>query len=423
MGINVLCFADMPSGLEPSDVGLHLSKSARRWAAHHGLDDLFYSAEQGEEGAWLSFYPLGGEIRFAVSDRRIEFDAKTSIAGPGFHAALIDLCDQFEKDIGMKWRWDAGGDDSGYAIDRDFARLQRAFAGQFLGYCEACKDLLADDWHLGINLPEGLAVDVHDSVATPMGPLPVNFVVEASDEPHAAEDNARRVFPWWSKAADNQFRLNTLRALLWTVVDWRAPRSPWEEHVHKAVFRLAARCNLANEPDIETAIAELTVLSARADQFIPPSARGIGYGRHTRRFSLPGNWRIKLPGYYIEAEENDGDTVCLWFGSEEIRGSSLKFTFKDASSLQWPEPFQDSPEHVLDRCSYRLAPIVEASEHHDGCFTAMALLRSIDSDGTGHVLVLTLFDMKPDLMPRLEFIASRVSFEPPTELPGSSRGT
>src|SRR5689334_18198552 len=110
MGIYVQCFSDLPQTRSALDIAVGLATSARDWATSRQIGDLLFVGEPSENGIWISFYPPNNGIGFEIANNRISFDSKTSIAGPGFHAALIDLCDRLERDLGLQWRWDVGGD-------------------------------------------------------------------------------------------------------------------------------------------------------------------------------------------------------------------------------------------------------------------------------------------------------------------------
>ncbi|HEX2336732.1 MAG TPA: hypothetical protein VHI72_09675, partial [Hyphomicrobiaceae bacterium] len=165
MGIYVQGYGTVGDS-EPHDLSIRLISSARRWSVERGLGDLFYPADPRDSGAWLSFYPPAGGIQFDIRNNQVAFDAKTSVAGPGYHAALIDLCDRLRADLGIAWRWDVGGDETGYATDRDLAKLHQAFVDQFITYCEFYQANSKPHVLYALNLSDGLAIDGYEGVAT-----------------------------------------------------------------------------------------------------------------------------------------------------------------------------------------------------------------------------------------------------------------
>ena len=394
------------------DIAARLIHSASGWSAGRELQDLFYAVEL-DGGAWLSIYPPAGGIAFEIESGRVAFGTKTSIAGPGYHAALVDLCDHLQADLGIRWRWEAGGDETNYAVDRNFDRLRDDFLDQLIAYSEFYKsNSKAGELH-ALNLSEGLAMSGYEGVATPLGPMPIQFFLDALDSPGDTEASARQIFPWWSTTLNQEFWLNTLRALLWTEVEWRYPRTPWESHVHRAALALGARFRNALDKQTCLAVDELAALSQDCDTFDIPSPEGIGYRRHPRAFFLPGGWRINLPGYYIEQLEDDGKTICLWFGTEEIRGSSFTIALDEGGGEIWSEELANEPDREAIRCTFRLHPVPKPSESHVGFFDAFAEVQMRDRNGNIQLLILSLFGREENLVPRLAEIAKGVWFDEP----------
>ncbi|HEY5711267.1 MAG TPA: hypothetical protein VIT38_05170 [Allosphingosinicella sp.] len=412
MGIYIQGYGTF-SGSEPKDIADRLIDSARRWATERGVQELFYAAPL-DAGAWISIYPPAGGIAFEPESGRIAFGTKTSVAGPGYHAALVDLCDWLESDLGVRWHWGSGGDDTNYAVERDLDKLCDAFLDQIIGYSEFHRDNVEPGELHALNLSEGLAMDGYEGVATPLGPVPAQLLPNVPDSLDETEALARRIFPWWSPTFDQEFWINSLRALMWTEVEWRAARTPWESHVHKAALELGMRLRPSLDADLSQAVDELAAISPDKETFVAPSPMGIGYLRRRRGFFLPGPWRINLPGYYIEQAEDDGTTTCLWFGNEEIRGSSFTITPKDSGEEVWSEKLVNEPTHEANGCIFRLQPAAKHSISCDGFFDAFAEVQTRSKDGNIQLLILSLFDTHENLIPRLAEITQRVWFDEPS---------
>jgi len=410
MGIYIQCFTD--TGATPQEqLGARIVESAERWARKRGLHELFFGVA-GDTSATISFFPPSGTIRFDIARGRITFDAKTSIAGPGFHVATVELCDHLATDLNLRWRWDAGGDQTGYAKHRDFSQLETEFTEQFLAFCGFYETASGNGFAL--NLTEGLAIEGFDAVAAPMGPLPFAFFRNALHDTEHLVENARRVFPWWNKTADHEFWMNALRAMLWAEVEWRAPRTPWETFVLGAVNAAASHLDLGHEPELAAALHELNELSSSADVFVAPPAQGVGYRRGKRVFHLTGPWRINLPAYYIEQPEDEGTTICLWFGSEEIRASS--WVHQDKQKMSWHKTFSDCQEYASSTCRYRVSA-TQASTGDTTGFYASADFHATNNPAKGHLLHLTFFSFDPKAHERLSELAKEVWADPPRELP------
>lgn len=405
MGIYIQSFGGLRKNAGPLDPS-RVEEAAQRWAEARGLGPLFYSVISSD-CAWVSFYPPCGGIAFEVNSEKISFDAKTSIAGPGYHVALISFCDHLAQELGIDWRWDAGGDDTGYALGRDREGLSQAFVEQFDAFCDFYRSNNNEAELHVLNLEEGLALGGHRGVATLMGELSLEGFLAREEGLGYCPEN---VFPWWNDAIDADFWKRTLFATLWGEVEWRQARTPWEKHVHAAALNAAERAG-SNEAAI--ALAELRAIQSRASNvFLTPDPGGIGWRKRPRGFFMPGPWRITLPGHYIESLEDEGNTKCLWFGDEEIRASSFTLSLKPSAEIGWGRDFQNEPESIASTHRFRLNPRVKKSST-DGFWIAFAECQTIDAKGVGHLLVLSLLGNTVDLLPRLSDLAGLVWFDPP----------
>jgi hypothetical protein len=390
--------------------------SARAWALANGLESIFFGSVV-EDGAWVSIYPPTGGFRFRVHDGRVSFSEKTSIAGPGYHEALIDLCDYLGTDLGLSWSWSVGGDETGYALSRSRSELEQAFVEQFRAFCDFYSRSPAN-LRFNLNLAEGIAIDGYEGVATPLGPMPLEFFLRLADSRDATAIDAETIFPWWSRTLEDDFWRRTLVALLWTEVEWRAPRTPWERRVHAWVFALSQRLRDRAGADISSAIEDLKSVSGDAERFLPPGKSGIGYLRNSRTFFLPGPWRVNLPGYYIEETEDDGGTTCLWFGSEEVRASSFNYDLAEPGAFRWSEALAREQEVQGLSCRYRLPSTARPSSVVDGSYSITGEFQAMDESGVGQMLILSVFGPEREIAGRLEEIATAVWFDPPKRAPG-----
>src|SRR5262245_10459837 len=89
-----------------------------------------------EQGVDARLHPAEEPVEFRLDESgMLVASAKTSSAGPGYHAFLVDLLDGLGKKHGLIWIWDDAEkeflDETGYASSRDFPSLQEEMA-QFL---------------------------------------------------------------------------------------------------------------------------------------------------------------------------------------------------------------------------------------------------------------------------------------------------
>ncbi|HEV7690004.1 MAG TPA: hypothetical protein VGO52_04250 [Hyphomonadaceae bacterium] len=387
MGIYLQAFA-LRTPLLGGDPQEAMGQSAARWAKQRGLSSIFYLyyGDNGDD-VLLSFYPPNGCVRFSISEERVDFGIKTSTAGPGYHLALIDLCDHFERELGLQWRWDAGGDSCGYALSRSHDELYKAFLGQLRGLCEFMQQ---HDHGLPItmNIDVQLGGDEVGMVSLPLGPMPGSRLIDAAhaDDKTLAE-LAKRFYPWWSREADADFWLSLLRVMLWTEAPWRRPDTEWESFLCNAIEAAKAEARKAFPAlpgDLEKTLAELR--GPTLDDEPPPQGE-IGYRRRKRRFALTGRWQLEMPGYYHEDVDADGSNVMIWHPAHEtIQASSVSMNRKDTKD--WPGALAGQPEHKANTHVFRINPEIRLLEDR-GVRVAMAECVT-DAGGETQMLFLSV---------------------------------
>jgi hypothetical protein len=418
MGIYVQTFAAKPFGRSAGKLAGQIVTSARNWAVSCGLEALFFAGEPRADGVSLSIYPSAGGIVFDIADGRVSFGVKTSIGGPGYHRALIDLCDQLQNDVGLKWRWDACGDQTGYALERDKHALQSKYSHQVEAMCRLVEKHKNLGQPLALNMPVELVRGAEAGVATPAGPFPVSFIERALSVPEEMSECASYLMPWWDGSINARFWADTLRVLLWTEVEWRAPRTPWERHAQKAAFACYGQLNAGQRLEFEAAMTELAILANRPEGQTKPAADGIGWKRRLRCFPITGPWRVNLPGYYVDTDAGDA-TVCIWFGGDEIRASSCVFETKGEEAIAWSDEFRDSPEQRTGKnINYRIANELLPLKNQNGrCMASAAFYATRRNEH--QVLFLSVCADRKDVIGRMGEVAAGVWFDAAdTTMPG-----
>ncbi len=414
MGIYIQSFAKRSAQLS-SDPQAQLVASARRWAQQQGLEDLFFACASEEQPVevQLCIYTSADAITFNIDAERVDFGTKTSSAGPGYHAAIIDLCDHFGRELGLQWRWDVGGDETGYAVSRDRAVLEDVFLEQLRGFADFWDQSDASLAYV-MNLVIGLGGDTPGTVSTPLGLYDLAVLAataEADDEELRAL--APTLYPWWYDTHTALFWAQTLRAMLWTEAVWRSPDTPWETHIHAAAAALAAKIASRQETcptDLRQALQQLQQ-SIAADHPVPGH---IGYRRRLITVQLTGYWSIQVPGHYREALENEGETVCLWDDHESIRSSSWRLAGKAGSD--WPGSLKGHTEAVTSTHAFRLPTTAQPAEEGWRIVFGECVARSVA--GEEHLLIVSITSelQEAALLQRLRALLHEVVFQPPAPL-------
>ncbi len=129
-------------------------------------------------GAWQEKYRLFLYIHpaeeFAVfvvePDGRLIARARTSGAGPGYHAHLVERLESLGNGLGLNWRWQGedAGDTTGYALSRDLGALQQIMARELRGLCAKAIEFDAMPG-IKISMPADFTPHGDFFVASPMG--------------------------------------------------------------------------------------------------------------------------------------------------------------------------------------------------------------------------------------------------------------
>jgi hypothetical protein len=407
----------------PGDAPFHEQLAAvfTDWARSRGIADITHVGVSGPSRVVVTVYPPAGPLAFTVDETTVGFDTKTSVAGPGYHAAVIDLCDALARALGLQWLWSLpggrSGDDTGYAVDRDAVRMEQEFVSQFTALIRSASQR-APGASSAINLDEDLICAPEEGgVAAPLGPVDEEawraLLHADADEQTTA---AREFYPWWEGPESSAFWTKTCLAMLWTEAVWRAPRNDCEKFVHGAIFAAADRASDLNAssalpPRIDNAICELR---QAIDTDVPATPGGIGYRRGAVAFHLfESSWWIEAPGHLI-VEPEGADTVCLWFGGLALRATSFTATKKDPEApASWPDDLADAEEREAGALRRRVARQARRTKADDGWWFAIAACVKDEGGRIEELLLSLTSDDESTLITELHQLVGGVRFWPP----------
>ncbi len=258
-----------------------------------------------------SFHPAGSPLEFTWEpDGRVRAWVKTSSAGPGYHAFVVDRLKDVATRCGIEWDWEAA-DESDYAVTQDYAELQESM-GLFLKQMSA----------LAMNTPGGHDTTVRVNMgiterislrpffsASPMGPFSREWwatVAAAGDTELAGY--AQEFFPWWQPDIDARFWRNVGMVLLWEDVLWHPPADEDERTFYQFVldcFAAAHQLDRSLELPLDE-LRELRELTTREMcEAAPPRPDGIGYQRGMATHRLPNGWTVELPGWCYREDSKE----------------------------------------------------------------------------------------------------------------------
>ena len=284
------------------------------------------------------------ELRLGAGGR-LRVTARTSPAGPGYHAHLCGLLRQFAAEFGVEWVADDADDPTGFFTTTDRPACERAFDAWLAA---ACREALALPPPVAIGLPDRHGFPDPGPVLTPLGPRPRGWLEATAADPAAARD----FFCWWGAGTDAAFYRNRAFARLWSDFPWRPPLTEAEgEMTDQIANDLATAYKL--DPAGELPWREwLEVLAAidgdeeghtvtPADEELhervgqrafeagadgPP----IGYRRGSVRAAIGSGWSIVVPGDFAR-EWGEDRTWTGWNAARTVWFHADGYTKPDGS--------------------------------------------------------------------------------------------
>ncbi len=379
MGLGLQISAELrnPAGM------LEMIDAAIRTVVVEPLDRLLLHVEEEGGVLYVQLHPAEEPVEFILDGGMIVAAAKTSSAGPGYHAWLVDLLEEVGRRVDVPWNWaDQGngeGDGTGFHDSYDFTSLQASMADWLV---ELARSVLIKGDHA--EHPIALSLPVGDMV------LGDAFAVSGTGswsrewfESITGSDDAVRLqaadafFPAWHPRDDARYWRGCGLALCWYPMRWVQPADLTEETLYKAALGCFAKAHEMN-PTIdlpEPEIREIWSLLAREGADRPPAPNGIGFRRGVMLRELPGGWSAHVPGYFATEHRDDGATTVFSFGDRSVQGTAMRapddggdgeagarylhgqaeqsagdpnaFTFENGHVLGWAAASAEPPVHTL----------------------------------------------------------------------------
>lgn len=299
----------------------------------------FLLCQKTEDALFVRLHPTTEHVEISINGSQILVSAKTSTAGPGYHAHLIDVLDNVSELAGIKFdctKNDESGDETGYHEHRSIELLRDESVLWLRTICDHILDSSKVDGLVQVNMPTGFDRVASDYFAmTPMGEFPREWFEQISHSNRdTVEDMAERFFPAWRGPERAEYWANIARYLMlwhveWTVAANERQRQCYEDAI--ACMEYARHLDPALEvPDAE--LEELKRLLEGGETSAPPKPDGFGFRRGLMERQLGDDWHGRIPGYFNldEQTHKDGNSHrYYWFGEREIHFSVLTFSADD----------------------------------------------------------------------------------------------
>lgn len=294
-----------------------------------------------DETVRASLFFAEEDVYFTLKDGGIlSISAKTSGAGPGYHAYLTGLFERMREACGLSWDDDAVEDDTGYWHSHDFEELRKSMAS----WLASLADALVEN-HMGGNV-SGLAIcmgtehvpenDEHYA-AHLLGWLERDFF-RAIQQRGATEEDCEAFFIWWDEQTTPSFFLKCAVCMVWCDCNWLPPVTDREKSLFTATF-LCLESAWDDDAMLPFPVREWKEMAALSESHeimeelerrFPgetPAGETIGYLRGMVRINIGSGWRITMPGTMHDELDGDDDTVQVyWDRTRTVRVSCFTVT-------------------------------------------------------------------------------------------------
>ena len=286
----------------------------------------------------IQLVPFEEDLYLDYLDDHVVFSAKTSSAGPGYHAWLISVLDHLSNELDLHWL--KIDDETDYMHHHNFEVLQTRMANWLKSLANAVleRSEMGQYSNFAIAMEITCSPNAPDSFACfPLGYLERDFFENIQSKPKI-ENECKFFFIWWNKQQDALFYHQVALEKIWCKINWLVPQNQIEQqHLQiclsslKMAFEMDASLNYPYTEWLE--VAELmeqkeTILwlkeTIQEDRFDISSRKG--FCRGWMNCSLADGWRLSLLGKMHFIYE---DGWVYWNDEITVRASILTVNTKD----------------------------------------------------------------------------------------------
>lgn len=298
------------------------------------------------------------ELVFSRSLNQIICVCQTNLAGPGFHAYIVDFLEKFAQAYNLSFNID---DETNYFTHRNFEQLQEHFNGWLRGLINTSLTQLNSENYSSLIIcwnESFFPINRAETVITPMGRFPIAKLSEYCQSQDSIKEFAKEFFVWNELEKDARFYRNNALVILWAKCCFMpSSRSNFDAIINGKIISLlekAAACD-SSLPFPKREYSELCKLHGVNENPIVDSTpdysfvESIGYRKEQVRYYI-GNLIITISGNYLAERQKQGDHV--WYdgrglveGWHELRLSAFKG--KKTESKFFPPLFDGAVEKPI----------------------------------------------------------------------------
>ncbi len=294
-----------------------------------------------EDAFEVTVFFAADPILFHFEEDRLEVSVRTSNAGPGYHAYVVNLLKKLEQSSDFCWEPEEISDETGYWQSGNFVDVQSAMADWLHSLGSMLMERFGNDDGVS-NLALGMPLDClpagggHFAVYS-LGALEKQFFSDML----ATADMApfcQRFFLWWNEGLDAEFYLKYALYLIWNNINWLPPAEDDEVMLfNNALHSLETAWRM--DPALPLPLAEWYELAMLGDdeslqetlrdEFsgIEKLTPSMGHLRGKMTMLIGGVWNITVPGQMHKSMDNN--TLVFWSDDLTLRVSHLRVNKDD----------------------------------------------------------------------------------------------
>lgn len=261
------------------------------------------------EDTYLMQMVHNGSVTFKISETLIQAEAVTSVAGPGFHAAVINALTKTAQAMNIVFDFEDATD---YIYNKAFMHLQKQFVEDLRQSVEdlvsRCKESDIQttqlvDWNAPF-IPTN-----QKQIVTLLGSYSIEELEEYLNNDFEAF--AKRYFMWYNEGKDALYRKQSALFALWNVYKWRRPISQDEANLVTSIARnlemarmLDNDITLPNEA-WQTICAHNGIPYLNLNEMATEDYSTLGYLRGDVIQLLPLDYRLRIRGAFSRINQEN----------------------------------------------------------------------------------------------------------------------
>jgi hypothetical protein len=318
---------------------------------HQNYSDVLPQTRQGFVETYPTLFcqlhPAAEEVELSLIDlEHLRASAKTSTVGPGFHIFVCSMLQAWARDFHASWLTsDETPDDYLDEAEYFFTDNKDRVYEHMTSWLRSLADVFFNgalelgDHGNPLCMPTNIQFESDHLAITALGPRDRTWLLETSQDGAKGRD----FFAWWTPELSAEYFLRRALTQMWADVRWRRPVNDRERSIlqnvasslHTAYALDASLCY----PWPEWAEAlELLDSEEEEQSWVRSQSKGqptIGYRRHNVTVTLPGGWRMRLPGSFSDFDSGEDDALYaldppreIWFTAYRSTAGSSDQTFE-----------------------------------------------------------------------------------------------